>query len=91
MQWLIIVVVTGQLVTDLRPRRNPIVHWSASGGIPRVSECIRVVFDASAEGSRGECQRREVYADAEDHGSVKKGSIECRPEPLPSSLCRSGR
>lgn len=73
MLWLVIDVVTGQLATDRRPRLRPMVHWSASGSIPRVSECLRVAFDASMESSQGECQRREVYADAEDHGSVKRG------------------
>ena len=54
MRWLVIVVMTGQLVTDLRPRRNPIVHWAASGSILRVSECIRVIFDVSMESNEGE-------------------------------------
>ena len=68
---LVIVVVAGQLVTDARPRRRPMVHWSASCSIPSVSECIQVVFEAPTESSQGECQRREVYAGGKDHGSIK--------------------
>ena len=67
MRWPVIVVVTGQLVTDRWSQLKPMVHWSASGIIPRVMECIRVVFDAFTESNEGEGENAggaRVRADA---------------------------
>ena len=86
-RWLVIVAATPQFVTDPRPRSRPMVHRSARGSIPRVSKCIRVVFDTPTESSRGECQRREAYKTT---GSVKSGDgFDSRAAAR--SLCRSGR